>query len=120
MKINLNHQFKTLGGKEYDKVDQAGNLIEPHHMAKCLGLAMWQFADKNMKFKLWAESLYKTGEMEIDNVDFDLIVAWLENYGTDPQKQWIPWFCQVGIKGQVIDSIKEQKEGSETKLKKVK
>jgi len=109
MKINLDKQFKTLSGKEFDVNDKDGKLIDVHHMAKCLALAMWQFPDKNMKFKLWAESLYKTSEFEIDAVDFELIVAWIEIYGVDQNKPWLQWFTQVGIKGQVIDEMKTQK-----------
>lgn len=110
MKINLNFQFKNLAGKEYDKFTKEGEIIELHHAAKCLGTCMWLSSDKSLKFKIWGEQLYKHGFFEVDEADLDLIIAWIEIYGSDPQKPYNGWFAQVGIKGQVIDSMKRQKE----------
>ena len=110
MKINLNYQFKNLSGKDFDKTDPKGEILEANHMGKLFAHCMWLSSEKNMKFKLWGEELYKTGCIEIDEVDFDLLMAWIEVYGTDPQKPYNTFFAQVGIKGQVIDAMKRQRE----------
>src|SRR5690348_1378002 len=115
MKINLDKQFKTLSGKELDKSTTIGEIIEGHHMAKCLANCMWQSQNNSMKFKFWSEDLYKKGLIELDNTDFDVLIAWIETYGNDPQKPYNQWFAQVGIKGQVIDEMKKQKEKQEVK-----
>lgn len=110
MKINLNKQFKSLSGKEFDKLTPNGELIEGHHMAKCFGNCIWSSQHNSMKFKLWAQDLYRNGEIEIDSTDFDILIAWIEVYGNDPQKPYNQWFSQIGIKGQIIDEMKRQKE----------
>lgn len=110
MKINLSYQFKTLSGKDFDKVNNQGEVIEQHNMAKCLATALWFSAGKNLKFALWSQELYKTGSFDIDETDLDLLITWIEIYGEDPNKNFIPWFAQVGVKIQVIDILKKQKE----------
>lgn len=110
MKISLNFQLKNLSGKEFDKLNEKNELIEMHHAAKCLANVLWNAGGNNLKFALWSQDLYKTGIIEIDSNDIDLLIAWLEIYGNDPQKPYIQWFSQVGIRSQVIESIKKQKE----------
>lgn len=121
MKINLNYQFKDVSGKEFNKfvLDKDGNattqLAEIHHMAKCLAHALFHWNDQNMKFSLWYEELYKTGSIEIDKDDLELLIAWIEAYKPDPQKTYLPFFAQNGIRRQVTDTIKRQKEKQEKK-----
>lgn len=111
MKINLNFQFKTLSGKEFDKLTTQGEVIEAHHAAKCLASTLFYASDKNLKFSLWAQELYKTSCLEIDETDLDILIAWIENYVIAEGRQITnPWFAQNGIKTQVIDSLKKQKE----------
>lgn len=115
MKINLDKQFKNLNGTEMDKFTIDNKIIEGHHLAKCFASCLWFANHNSMKFKLWAEDLYRKGEMEIDTVDIDVLIAWLEIYGTNPQIPYNQWFAQVGIKGQVIDEIKRQRDRSTAK-----
>lgn len=115
MKINLDKQFKNLSGKEFDKKSLDGEIIEGHHMAKCFGGCLWLSQHNSMKFKLWAEDLYRKGFIEIDDVDFDILIAWIEIYGTKEDKPYNQWFSQVGIKGQIIDEMKLQREKIKTK-----
>jgi len=116
MKINLNHQFKNLAGKDFDRYvkDKNGKptkeVIDMNEMGKCLAICMFHSNEKNLKFKIWSEQLYKTGILEIDDVDFELLIAWIEIYGTNDNIQFNTWFSQVGIKGQVIEMMKKQKK----------
>jgi hypothetical protein len=119
MKINLDFQFKNLGGKEFDKFtkDSKGDftkeIIENNHAAKSLALTLFYASDKNIKFKLWAEELYKTSCIDIDETDFEILTAWIDNYVTGGAVQITnPWFAQNGIKGQVTEAMKKQKEKS--------
>jgi len=117
MKINLNFQFKNLQGKEYDKFlkDEKGNftgeIADNNNAAKALGLTLYHTSDKNIKFNIWAQELYKFGSLEIDETDLDILIAWVENYVIAEGRQITnPWFAQNGIRMQVVESLKKQKE----------
>lgn len=115
MKLNLDFQLKNLSGKDLPKLTDKNEVNDLHHAAKCLASALWMAAEKNLKFSIWSQELYKTGVFETDLSDLELLIAWIEIYGTDPQKPFIQWFSQVGIKSQIIDSLKKQKDKFEKK-----
>jgi hypothetical protein len=124
MKINLNFQFKNLQGKEYDKFirDEKGNftteIADNNNAAKALAITLFHTSDKNIKFDIWAKDLYKTGSLEIDDLDLDILIAWIENYVIVEGRQISnPWFAQNGIRTQVVDSLKKQKEKKNGKEK---
>jgi hypothetical protein len=124
MKINLNFQFKNLQGKEYDKFlkDEKGNftgeIADNNNAAKSLGLTLYHSSEKNIKFNLWAQELYKSGSLEIDETDLDILIAWIENYVIAEGRQITnPWFAQNGIRMQIVESLKNQKEKLKDKKK---
>jgi hypothetical protein len=116
MKINLDFQFKNLQGKEYDllKRDEKGNLTteidDNSNAAKSLALTLFHASEKNIKFSIWCQQLYTKGEIDIDIMDLDILIAWIENYIVESGKTINTWFAQNGIKIQVIESLKKQKE----------
>ena len=117
MKINLNFQFKNLQGKEYDKFindakgNPTGEIADNNNAARSLALTLFHTSDKNIKFDMWAKELYKTGSLEIDELDLDVLIAWIENYVISEGRQITnPWFAQNGIRTQVSEAIKKQKE----------
>jgi hypothetical protein len=112
MKFNFDFQLKNLSGKDFDKVDSKTNsIIELHHAGMALANALWQYGgDKSLKFSTWSQTLYKKEAIELDQSDYDVLLAWIETYGLAENKPWNGWFVQNGVRAQILQSLKDQKE----------
>lgn len=105
MKFNINKQFKDLAGTEL-KGDE-------NNMAKVLANALYYTnSGKSLKGADWAFTLFKTGVIELDENDFELIMAFVQKYGIDmkPGSNYVQNLFFDGHKAQLIQLLKNQKD----------
>lgn len=105
MKFNLDKQFKDLAGKELKGED--------FNIAKSLANALYYTnSGKSLKGADWAVTLYKTGSIDLDTTDYDLIVSFVEQYGLQmkPGQNYVQSLFSDGHKAQILQLLKTQKE----------
>jgi len=118
MKINLNFQIKDISEKDLPKTNDKGEVIEQNHAGKVVGQALWYFSSgKSLKFDEWGRKLFACEPIELDSTDFDVLIAWLETYGQDPNYKGalVPVLQPNGVRGQIERALKAQKEKQEKK-----
>ena len=122
MKLDLNFAFKGIDGKELPLTGKqaVGNAdgvqelvdkdIEVNHAGKLLSIALWN-SSNGIKFHLWAEQLYKKQPIEVDQVDIDILLGWIDAYNVNPKPtDFIVSDLVVGKKEQLKAAIRKLKD----------
>jgi hypothetical protein len=100
-KVNLDFQITQLGGKPIDG--------DGGHAGRMLATVLYHSnSGKSIKFSAWAMTWYNKEVAELDETDLDVLIQFIETYGTNPQQQGMimPNFTD-GIKAQIIKVLKK-------------
>lgn len=100
-KVNLDFQITQLNGKPIEG--------DPGHAGRMLATVLYHSnSGKSIKFSAWSIQWYNKEVAELDESDIDVLIAFIETYGTNPQQQGLIMSNFTdGVKAQIIKVLKK-------------